>query len=136
MWHGATLLSKRRYELEDTFGVDELDELRWVPHYLPQWSSRERSAAGYEVGRGRLRLLIEADQQPWCPEFDGEVRVSSLQTDVLAGPVGSTVGQHRFTSHVVVREAQENVRLYTPHYGRIETRCRATDDPSSWWPCG
>ncbi len=28
-----------------------------------------------------------------------------------------------------MREAQENVRLYTPHYGRIETRCRATDDP-------
>ncbi len=77
MWHGATLLSKRRYELEDTFGVDELDELHWVPHYLPQWSSHERSAAGYEVGRGRLRLLIEADQQPWCPEFDGEFRVAA-----------------------------------------------------------
>ena len=39
--------------------------------------------------RGGLRLLIEADQEPWCPEFDGEVRVSSLQTGVFAGPVGS-----------------------------------------------
>jgi hypothetical protein len=25
-------------------------------------------------------LLIEAEQQPWSPELDGEVRVSSLQT--------------------------------------------------------
>ena len=52
-----------RYDLEfkDKFD-DVLDERRWVPHYLPQWSSRERSAARYEVGGGHLRLLIEADQ--------------------------------------------------------------------------
>jgi len=31
----------------------------------------------------------------------------------------------------VVREEQENVRLYTPHYGRIEALARATDDPRS-----
>ena len=124
-------MSKTYYELEfdDTFDGDVLDGRRWVPHYLPQWSRRERSAARYEVGGGRLRLLIEADQQPWCPEFDGEVRVSSLQTGVFAGPVGSKVGQHRFTPEAVVREVQENVRLYTPHYGRIEMRSRATDDP-------
>lgn len=31
--------------------------------------------------------LPEADQQPWCPEFDGQTRVSSLQTDGrAAGP--------------------------------------------------
>ena len=28
-----------------------------------------------------------------------------------------------------MREAQENVRLYTPRHGRIEMRARATDDP-------
>jgi beta-glucanase (GH16 family) len=57
------------------------------------------------------------------------VRVSSLQTGVFAGPVGSTVGQHRFDPGAVVREAQENVRLYTPQYGRIELRAKASDDP-------
>jgi hypothetical protein len=38
-----------------------------------------------------------------------------------------------------VREAQENVRLYTPLYGRIEMRARATDDPrclSALWMIG
>jgi beta-glucanase (GH16 family) len=59
------------------------------------------------------------------------VRVSSLQTGLFAGPVGSTVGQHRFHPDAVVREAQENVRLYTPQYGRIEIRCRAVDDPAA-----
>jgi Glycosyl hydrolases family 16 len=57
------------------------------------------------------------------------VRVSSLQTGVFAGPLGSRVGQHRFHPEAVVREEQENVRLYTPQYGRVELRARATDDP-------
>jgi hypothetical protein len=134
-------MSEARYELdfEDTFDGVALDRRRWVPYYLPQWSSRERSTARYEVGEGHLRLLIEADQGPWCPEFDGAVRVSSLQTGIFAGPVGSKVGQHRFNPDAVVREAQENVRLYTPRYGRIEMRARVTDDPrcmSALWMIG
>jgi glycosyl hydrolase family 16 len=117
-------------EFEDQFDADVLDR-RWLPHYLPQWSSRERSRARYEVGGGRLRLLIEEDQQPWCPEYDGQVRVSSLQTGVFAGPVGSTIGQHRFNPGAVVREAQETQRLYTPQYGRFEIRAKAIDDPNA-----
>jgi hypothetical protein len=118
-------------EFEETFDEGALDLSRWIPHYLPQWSSRERSAARYEVGGGCLRLQIAADQQPWCPELDGDVRVSSLQTGVFAGPVGSTVGQHRFDANAVVREAQRNTRLYTPQYGRIELRAKALDDVRS-----
>jgi Glycosyl hydrolases family 16 len=113
-----------RYELEfeDTFEDAELDRRRWFPYYLPHWSSRERAAARYAVGGGRLRLLIEADQEPWCPELDGDIRVSSLQT-------GQLDGQHRFNPAAVVREKQQPLRLYTPHYGRIELRARAGDDP-------
>jgi hypothetical protein len=116
-------------EFEDTFDGPTLDESRWIPCYLPQWSSRERAAARYDVGGGFLRLRIEADQEPWAPDIDGEVRVSSLQTGVFAGPVGSTVGQHRFSPAAVVREAQRNVRLYTPRYGLVELRARVSDDP-------
>ena len=118
-------------EFEDTFDGPELDRSRWLPWYLPQWSSRERAAARYSVGGGELRLVIEADQEPWCPELDGDVRVSSLQTGLFAGPVGSAVGQHRFHPDAVVREAQENVRLYTPRYGRVELRARFSDDPAT-----
>ena len=118
-------------EFEDTFDADVLDPSRWIPYYLPHWSSRERAAARYELGDGCLRLLITADQQPWCPALDGEVRVSSLQTGVFAGPVGSTIGQHRFNANAVVTEEQQNARLYTPHYGRIELRAKALDDPTA-----
>ena len=116
-------------EFEDNFDGDSLDERLWLPYYLPQWSSRELAAARYEVGGGLLRLRIEEDQAPWCPELDGEVRVSSLQTGLFAGPLGSTVGQHRFKPEAVVTEEQQNVRLYTPLYGRIEVRLKALDDP-------
>lgn len=120
-----------RYELEfdaDFSGAD-LDPAQWLPYYLPQWSSRERTRARYEVGGGRLTLRIDADQAPWSEEYDGSVRVSNLQTAVRSGPVGSDSGQHPFRKGLVVREAQPEVRLYTPQYGVIEVRAAASADP-------
>jgi hypothetical protein len=122
---------RHELELDETFQSGTLDRARWLPFYLPHWSSRERAAARYEVGGGSLRLLVERDQPPWCPEWDGEVRVSSLQTGAFCGPVGSRIGQHRFHREAVVREDQPDERLYTPLYGRIELRARASDDPDT-----
>ena len=120
-------------EVEDTFDGPTLDERLWLPYYLPQWSSRAVSAARYDIGGGGggLRLRIDADQAAWSAEYTGELRVSSLQTGVFAGPVGSEVGQHRFRDGLVVREAQEPVRLYTPQYGLFELRARFPDDPAA-----
>jgi Glycosyl hydrolases family 16 len=118
-------------EIEDTFQRPTLDERLWIAHYLPHWSSRRASAARYEVGGGLLQLRIEADQEPWNPDLDGDVRVSSLQTGSFAGPVGSVLGQHQFRRGLVVREAQESVALYTPYQGLFELRARALDDPAT-----
>jgi len=114
-----------RLEFQDEFDGKELDSSRWLPFYLPQWSSRKRSAARYWMGNGVLKLLIEADQQPWCPEFDGGVRVSSLQTGCFSGRAGSRQGQHRFHPDLVVTEHQPEQRLFTPLYGYFETRLKA-----------
>ena len=122
-WDGYAL------EFEDTFDDPALDPGRWLPHYLPQWSSRRAAAARYDVGGGRLRLRVDADQPPWCPDLDGELRVSSLQTGVRSGPPGSREGQHRFHPDAVVTDAQEEQRLYTPRYGVVELRARASADP-------
>jgi hypothetical protein len=101
------------------------DRPLWIPYYLPHWSSRARSAARYEhLADGRLRLRIDADQEPWCPEFDGDVRVSSLQTGVRDG-------QHKFRDGLAVREHQEPERLHLPQYAHIEIRARFSDDPST-----
>ena len=123
-------MSDLELEWEETFAGDELDPARWLPWYLPQWSSRDRAAARYTLGGGVLRLRVDDDQPPWCPEWDGETRVSSLQTGVFAGPLGSTVGQHRFHPAAVVREEQEERRLYTPRYGRVDVVVRFSDDPA------
>jgi hypothetical protein len=127
----AAILDRAGYEIEfeDDFDRATLDETRWLPHYLPHWSTPDRTAARYEIRDGVLRLLIEADHAPWCPELDGDLRVSSLQTGVFAGPVGSKVGQLQFHPDVVVRTEQQDRALYTPHLGLVETRMRALDDP-------
>jgi Glycosyl hydrolases family 16 len=127
---GAILdLANYELELEDRFEGPVLDRRLWIPYYLPHWSSRAGSAARYAVASGTLRLFIEHDQELWSPEFAGHLRVSSLQTGVFAGPVGSAIGQHRFREGIIVREAQRNVALYTPQYGLFELRARALDDP-------
>ena len=48
---------------------------------------------------------------------------------MFAGPVGSPVGQSRFADGLVVRQAQDNARLFVPQYGLFELRARAVDDP-------
>ncbi|MBT2519151.1 glycoside hydrolase family 16 protein [Agromyces sp. ISL-38] len=122
-----------RYELEfdADFSGPDLDPAQWLPHYLPQWSSRHATRARYDVGDGLLTLRVDADQPPWSVEYDGPVRVSNLQTGVRSGPVGSGEGQHPFRDGLVVREAQREQRLYTPRYGVIEVRAAASSDPHS-----
>src|SRR5690606_12371806 len=126
-------------DFHDRFGGEALDERRWFPYYLPHWSSRARARPRYGFRDGALVLHIDEDQEPWCPEFDGAIRCSSIQTGAFAGPVGSAIGQHRLKSGSVVREAQENVRLYTPTFGTFEIRAKvpsANDAMAAFWMIG
>ena len=91
-------------------------------------SGRRRGTSSSD---GCLRLLIEADQEPWCPELDGERPRLVAADRGFAGPGAAADGQHRFNPAAVVREAQENVRLYTPERGRSRFARRATDDPDA-----
>lgn len=126
-------LEKSGYKLEfqDEFEEGRLNKNHWLPYYLPQWSSRALSQARYTFEESALVLQIDADQAPWCPEWDGELKCSSLQTGVFAGALGSSLGQHRFNKACVVREEQPTQRLYTPHYGYFETRIKAIQSPDN-----
>jgi hypothetical protein len=123
--------SKRGYTLEfnDDFSGHKLDAARWLPFYLPQWSSRQLAAARYSLPGDCLQLHIEAGQEPWCPDYDGRIRVSSLQTGCFAGPVGTPEGQHRFNAQLVVKEEQPVLTNYLPKYGYFEARLRAVPVP-------
>jgi len=50
----------RVVSFRDDFEGNDLDRSVWIPHYLPQWSSRAESAATYEVTGSELRLSIPA----------------------------------------------------------------------------
>jgi hypothetical protein len=109
----------------DDFEGRELDRSVWIPHYLPQWSSRAESAATYEVVGSELRLSILPGQDLWCPvEHEVPLRVSGIQSGVFSGEVGTTVGQQPFRDGLRVREAQPTQWGWTPHYGVLEVRAR------------
>ena len=129
----ANPIEKPGYHLEfhDEFDGASLDTTKWLPMHLPQWSSRARSAPQYALGDSTLSLFISAGQQPWCPEFDDLNRVSSLQTGVFSGPLGSQIGQHRFSSACVVREEQDATQTYTPQYGFFELRAKGVNTPTN-----
>ncbi|GAA4381459.1 glycoside hydrolase family 16 protein [Agromyces bauzanensis] len=124
-------LSAYRLLVDERFDGDELARTRWLPHYLPHWSSRAATAARHEVSAGTLKLRIDADTPPWSPEFDGDVRVSHLQTGEFSGPIDSPVGQHRFRPGLVVREEQDEERLWLPRLGVVEARARAIRHPAA-----
>ncbi|WP_395244874.1 GNAT family N-acetyltransferase [Agromyces sp. MMS24-K17] len=136
-------------ELDERFDGGGLDPDRWWPYYTPHWASRETTAARYDLGSadgangaggaGGLTLRIDADTPPWSPEYDGDVRVSHLQTGQWSGPVGSALGQHRYRDGLVVREAQPERRLWLPRHGVIEARFAAVRHPNALvalWPIG
>ncbi|MDO9455396.1 glycoside hydrolase family 16 protein [Nocardioides sp.] len=84
-----------------------LDRDRWLPHYLPAWSSRAASAASYRLEGGALVLDVPVDHPVWCAgDHVPPLRVSGLQSGSWSGPVGSTRGQQRFREGQVVREEQ------------------------------
>jgi hypothetical protein len=119
-------------EFADHFDAGRLDTDVWVPHYLPQWSSRAQSAATYEVVGSELRLTIPRGQGLWCADdHEGPLRVSGIQSGVFSGEVGSTVGQQPFRDGQVVREHQPTQWGWTPYHAVLEVRARMDLSPRS-----
>jgi len=136
----STRLDRSGYRLdfEERFDGPVVSEERWVDHYLPQWTTPDRSAARYDVTAEGLVLRIDQDQPAWRVG-DGELRVSNLQTGSFSGPAGSGEGQHRHRPGLTVESPQPERRLYTPTAGLVEAEMRATDDPScmlAFWLIG
>nr|WP_297422915.1 glycoside hydrolase family 16 protein [uncultured Actinotalea sp.] len=118
-------------EVDETFDQPDLDTTRWLPHYLPHWSSREATRARCHLTGPGLVLRIDEDQQPRSPEYDGATRVSSLQTGAFSGPVGSSVGQHHFRPGLRVRHEEPRLRLVASHHGLVEVRAAACPHPDA-----
>lgn len=117
----------REPDLDDDFAAG-LNPQRWVPHYLPHWTTPERSAARYRPIQGGLELRIEEDQLDWRPE-DAPLRVSNLQTGTYSGAIGSRRGTHRHREDgLVVRTPTPRRLLWAPLAGRVDVTVAATRD--------
>jgi hypothetical protein len=118
---------RRAPDVEDDFtGGPRLD--LWIPHYLPHWTTPDRSAARYDVSADGLRLRIDADQPDWRPE-DAPLRVSNLQTGNYSGELGSRRGTHRHRDDgLVVRTPSPTRLLWAPSAGRVDVRVSASRD--------
>ncbi|WP_324014929.1 hypothetical protein [Microbacterium sp. JZ37] len=117
----------RRPDVEDDF-ADGPDPALWVAHYLPHWTTPDRSAARFDVAADGLRLRIDEDQLDWRPE-DAPLRVSNLQTGVFSGPLGSTRGTHRHRPDGLTVRTETPARLlWAPRSGRVEVTVSASTD--------
>jgi hypothetical protein len=115
----------------DEFDAPALDTEVWIPHYLPQWSSRAESAATYAIADSELRLTIPPEQGLWCRGDHDPLKVSGVQSGVFSGPVGTTIGQQPVHEGALVREFQPTQWGWTPHYGILEIRARMDVSPRS-----
>jgi hypothetical protein len=117
----------RAPDVEDDFATGPCSDL-WVAHYLPHWTTPDRSAARYDVSEAGLRLRIDADQPDWRPE-DAPLRVSNLQTGTFSGELGSLRGTHRHREDgLVVRNPSPTRLLWAPSAGRIDVTVSASRD--------
>ncbi|MFF4656463.1 hypothetical protein [Streptomyces sp. NPDC001381] len=115
-------------DFEDDFTARQLDENLWIDHYLPHWTTPDRSQARYDLGDSGLRLRIDADQPDWRAE-DAPLRVSNLQTGLFSGPVGSRRGTHRHRPDgLVVRTETAERLLWAPTAGRVDVTVSASLD--------
>lgn len=116
-------------DLEDDFAGPSLRTDLWIEHYLPHWTTPDRSVARYDLGPDGLRLRIDVDQQDWREE-DAPLRVSNLQTATYSGPLGSTRGTHRHRPDgLVVRTSTPTRLLWAPRAGRVDVTLTASADP-------
>jgi hypothetical protein len=111
--------------LHDDFDGVDIDRSVWLPHYLPAWSSLDRTVAAWMVHSSALTLTIPIGHPRWCSEEHPEpLRISGVQSGNRSGPVGSTDGQQRFRDGLVVREAQPLFAGWLANSGRFEIRMR------------
>jgi hypothetical protein len=115
-------------DLTDDFTGPALRDDLWIDHYLPHWSTPERSRARYDLDGGGLRLRIDEDQPDWRPE-DAPLRVSNVQTGNFSGAAGESRGTHRHRPDgLTVRTPGATRLLWTPPAGRIDVTVSASVD--------
>jgi hypothetical protein len=117
----------------DEFDNDTLDATRWVTEYLSSWTTSPSLAQPtYNMENGLMRLKINADTAPWCPEFDGKTVVSGFAT-------GNRNGLHNWNRTNIVRNPSDMQLTHINQYGYYEIRAKGQAGSArhaAWWLLG
>jgi hypothetical protein len=123
----------------DNFDRNFIDESNWIANYLPHWTTPELAIPHHHFEDGHLVLRLDADQSPWCPDHDGGVKCSSIQTGHFSGPLGAVNGQLRFNKNLRVVTELPSSQLYVPKHGYFEVRAKAkiaSNNMVAFWMMG
>ncbi|GAB2824885.1 glycoside hydrolase family 16 protein [Ferruginibacter profundus] len=117
---------KKNYHLEfsDEFKGEELDKTNWLPFYMPFFCAKGLAIPCYEIRKGNLALKITDEQESLLPEFDGELKGSSIQTGIYSGIKEEANGLHANELLNKPLAANQFKNTYTPQYGFFEIRAR------------
>lgn len=117
---------KENYNLEfsDDFEGEELSKEKWLPFYVPFCSPTGIAIPSYEIRKGNLALKITEEQEPWCPEFNGEIKCSSIQTGIYSGRGEGISALQETAADKGAGDAPQFTSTYVPQYGYFEIRAR------------
>lgn len=122
-----------RLIFQEEFDGGLLDRGKWVDKYLSSWTKTPRYAEPtYVMENGLMKLQIQAETQPWAPEFDGKTVVSGFST-------GNRNALHNWTGNNVVRNPVETELTHINKYGYYEIRAMGQPGSSrhvAWWLLG
>ncbi|WP_326739428.1 glycoside hydrolase family 16 protein [Streptomyces sp. NBC_01022] len=108
-------------DFQEEFSGSSLDTDKWLPYYLPHWTSdREKAKARYTVADGVLTERVDQDTPAWNPAYDGTVKISSIQTY-------DKDWWHRFNYAMPNDHHEPDFNGYSTQYGYVETRAKLSD---------
>ncbi|MFF3501077.1 family 16 glycosylhydrolase [Streptomyces sp. NPDC003247] len=132
----STTKSGYTLDFQEEFESSSLDTDKWLPYYLPHWSTRELSAPRYSISDSALALRIDEDQPAWDPVNDGIVKCSSIQTyerNYL----------HQFNGwdgQMEINHSEPDFNGYTTQFGYFEMRAKGPNcgggGHTAWWLVG
>ncbi|WP_433326258.1 family 16 glycosylhydrolase [Spirillospora sp. CA-294931] len=112
--------SKDGYTLDfqEEFNGTSLDQSKWLPKYLPHWTSTpENAKARYTVADGVLTERLDADTPAWNAKWDSTVKISSIQSY-------NKDWWHKFNASMPNDHHEPDFNGYTTKYGYFEVRAK------------
>ncbi|WP_051844597.1 glycoside hydrolase family 16 protein [Streptomyces globisporus] len=108
-------------DFQEEFNGTSLDTNKWLPSYLPHWTSTPRNAqARYTIADGVLTERLDADTPAWNAQYDGTVKISSIQSY-------DKDWWHKFNASMPNDHHEPDFNGYSTKYGYFEIRAKMSN---------